>query len=132
MAAIAVALAAGKCALTPAQLFLGSLCNAWIGDHHVIAGVGEHRSDDACIVRAIVSLAHCLKLKVVAEGVETGEQLRILKSLGCDQYQGYHFSPPITAEAFEDLLRRQHKNSEAPVLSELERTHSKLSIYRAR
>jgi diguanylate cyclase (GGDEF)-like protein len=90
------------------------------------------RTDDACIVRAIVSLAHCLKLKVVAEGVETGEQLSILKALGCDQYQGYHFSPPIAADAFEDLLRRQYNDSEPEAQSEVERTHSKLSTYRAR
>jgi diguanylate cyclase (GGDEF)-like protein len=90
------------------------------------------RPDDACIVRAIVSLAHCLKLKVVAEGVETSEQLAILKSLGCDQYQGYHFSPAITADAFEDLLRRQQNDSEAVAQSDVERTHSKLSTYRAR
>jgi len=90
------------------------------------------RSDDACIVRAIVSLAHCLKLKVVAEGVETSEQLKILKSLGCDQYQGYHFSPAITADAFEDLLRRQENDSQARAPSDIERTHSKLSTYRGR
>jgi len=90
------------------------------------------RSDDACIVRAIVSLAHCLKLKVVAEGVETSEQLAILKSLGCDQYQGYYFSPAITADAFEDLLRRQQNDSEVAAQSDLERTHSKLSTHRAR
>jgi diguanylate cyclase len=90
------------------------------------------RSDDACIVRAIVSLAHCLKLKVVAEGVETSEQLRILKSLGCDQYQGYHFSPAVTAAAFEDLLRRQQNDCQARPPSDVERTHSKLSTYRAR
>jgi diguanylate cyclase (GGDEF)-like protein len=90
------------------------------------------RSDDACIVRAIVALAHCLKLKVVAEGVETSEQLRILKSLGCDQYQGYHFSPPITADAFEGLLRRQQNDAEPTAQSEVERTHSKLSTYRIR
>jgi diguanylate cyclase len=90
------------------------------------------RSDDACIVRAIVSLAHCLKLKVVAEGVETSAQLKILKSLGCDQYQGYHFSPAITADAFEDLLRRQESDSQTRPLSDVERTHSKLSTYRGR
>ena len=89
------------------------------------------RSDDACIVRAIVSLAHCLKLKVVAEGVETSEQLKILKSLGCDQYQGYHFSPAVTADAFEDLLRRQQIDSQARAPSDIDRTHSKLSTYRA-
>jgi diguanylate cyclase (GGDEF)-like protein len=52
---------------------------------------------DASIVQAIISLAHSLKLKVVAEGVETPQQLQFLRSLGCDQYQGFHFSPPLPA-----------------------------------
>ena len=63
------------------------------------------RADDASIVRAIISLAHSLRLKVVAEGVETPEQLRSLKSMGCDQYQGFHFSPPLTASGLAELLR---------------------------
>ena len=55
------------------------------------------RADDASIVQAIISLAHSLRLKVVAEGVETPEQLDSLQSMGCDQYQGFHFSPPLSA-----------------------------------
>jgi EAL domain-containing protein (putative c-di-GMP-specific phosphodiesterase class I) len=65
------------------------------------------RTDDASIVRAIISLAHSLRLKVVAEGVETPEQLDFLKSMGCDQYQGYHFSPPLPASDFIVLVRRR-------------------------
>jgi len=60
--------------------------------------------DDAEIVRAIVSLAHSLHLKVIAEGVETAEQLSFLRSLGCDQYQGYHCSPPLPPTEFLTLL----------------------------
>ena len=60
------------------------------------------RPDDASIVRAIISLAHSLRLKVVAEGVETPEQLDFLRSMGCDQYQGFHFSPPLAAGEFGD------------------------------
>ena len=63
------------------------------------------RSDDASIVGAIVSLAHNLRLKVVAEGVETVAQLDLLKTLGCDQYQGYQFSPALPAAEFEALMR---------------------------
>ena len=65
------------------------------------------RADDASIVQAIISLAHSLKLKVVAEGVETLEQLDSLKSMGCDQYQGFHFSPPLPAVAFGELMRHR-------------------------
>jgi diguanylate cyclase (GGDEF)-like protein len=60
--------------------------------------------DDAEIVRAIVTLAHSLHLKVIAEGVETAEQLAFLRSLGCDQYQGFHCSPPLPAAEFIALL----------------------------
>jgi len=60
--------------------------------------------DDAEIVRAIVTLAHSLHLKVIAEGVETAEQLTFLRSLGCDQYQGYYCSPPLPAAQFIALL----------------------------
>jgi diguanylate cyclase len=67
------------------------------------------RADDASIVQAIISLAHSLRLKVVAEGVETKEQLHSLKSMGCDQYQGFHFSPPLSATNFGALMRRREQ-----------------------
>jgi len=85
------------------------------------------RADDASIVRAIVSLAHSLRLKVVAEGVETSEQLSVLRSLGCDQYQGFCFSPAVPAAQFAALLREsQQKTGRAPD-SPLDRTYSKLA-----
>jgi len=78
-------------------------------------------------VRAIVSLAHSLRLKVVAEGVETSEQLNVLRSLGCDQYQGFCFSPAVPAAQFAALLREsQQKTGPAPD-SALDRTYSKLA-----
>jgi diguanylate cyclase (GGDEF)-like protein/PAS domain S-box-containing protein len=54
------------------------------------------------LVSTIISLAHALKLKVVAEGVETHEQLRLLRSLSCDEYQGFLFGKPVPAEIFEE------------------------------
>lgn len=62
--------------------------------------------DDAAIVRAIISLAQVLKMKVVAEGVETEEQKTFLAALGCDEYQGFYFSKPLPPEEFEALLRK--------------------------
>jgi predicted signal transduction protein with EAL and GGDEF domain len=54
-----------------------------------------HSAGDAAIACAVISLAHTLNLKVIAEGVETLEQLDFLRSLGCDEVQGYFVSPPI-------------------------------------
>ncbi|RFC40191.1 MAG: PAS domain S-box-containing protein/diguanylate cyclase (GGDEF) domain-containing protein [Candidatus Nitrotoga sp. CP45] len=61
-------------------------------------------TDDAVIVSTIISMAHSLKLKVIAEGVETLEQLAFLKQQGCDEIQGYYFSQPICAEELTKLL----------------------------
>ena len=61
--------------------------------------------DDAAITLAVISLAHSLKLKVVAEGVETEAQLDLLALYGCDQMQGYYFSKPVPAANLESMLR---------------------------
>jgi EAL domain-containing protein (putative c-di-GMP-specific phosphodiesterase class I) len=85
---------------------------------------------DASIVQAIISLAHSLKLKVVAEGVETTDQLQFLRSLGCDQYQGFHFSPPLPSDEFAELLRSWQRPEDAASRAEGARTHSKLAGHR--
>jgi len=58
------------------------------------------------IVAMIVSLAHTLGLKVIAEGVEDDEQVRLLRDLGCDQIQGYLVSRPVPAQEIEKILQR--------------------------
>ena len=60
--------------------------------------------DDAALIMAIITLAHNLRLKVVAEGVETEEQLRFLHLLRCDQIQGYLFSKPLPVDDFKQLF----------------------------
>jgi EAL domain-containing protein (putative c-di-GMP-specific phosphodiesterase class I) len=80
-------------------------------------------------VRAIVSLAHSLRLKVVAEGVETPAQLDFLKAVGCDEYQGYHFSRPLPATEFERIIREKAEGQPF-TQDEALRTHSKLAAYR--
>jgi EAL domain-containing protein (putative c-di-GMP-specific phosphodiesterase class I) len=57
--------------------------------------------EGSALVSTIINLAHALKLKVVAEGVETSAQLRLLASLRCDEFQGYLFGKPVPAEVFE-------------------------------
>lgn len=66
-----------------------------------------HNQDDMEITATIIAMAHTLRLKVLAEGVETKAQLEFLQAQGCDLYQGYLASPPVTAEAFEKLLMAQ-------------------------
>jgi len=63
--------------------------------------------DDAAICLAVIDLAHNLKLKVIAEGVETEGQLNYLCRHGCDMMQGYYFSPPLPAEGFTWLLNEE-------------------------
>jgi diguanylate cyclase (GGDEF)-like protein/PAS domain S-box-containing protein len=62
-------------------------------------------ADDASIVTAVISMAGSLKLRVVAEGVETLEQADFLRAQACDQAQGYYFSRPVMPEQFASLLR---------------------------
>ena len=64
---------------------------------------------DTAIVRAIITLGHALDLTVIAEGVETQEQLQYLRSLDCDVVQGFLFSKSLPAPAFEELLVEQRR-----------------------
>jgi EAL domain-containing protein (putative c-di-GMP-specific phosphodiesterase class I) len=63
---------------------------------------------DAIIVNAIITLAHNLRKEVIAEGVETQEQLDFLKSHHCDISQGYYFSKPLPADEIEKIYLEQH------------------------
>lgn len=75
----------------------------------------QHYSDDAAITSAIIALAGKLNLKVIAEGVETKEQLTFLIKHHCDEIQGYYFSEPLNADAFARLLA-ENKEFDIPVL----------------
>jgi EAL domain-containing protein (putative c-di-GMP-specific phosphodiesterase class I) len=66
-----------------------------------------HKDHDRAIVASLIGLSHSLNLKVIAEGVETQEQVDLLKSLGCDRIQGYFFHRALPAEEIEALLRAQ-------------------------
>jgi diguanylate cyclase (GGDEF)-like protein/PAS domain S-box-containing protein len=64
-----------------------------------------HDPDDVAITQAIIAMAHSLRLKVIAEGVETREQLDFLTELGCHEFQGYYFKKPQPADELSRLLR---------------------------
>jgi EAL domain-containing protein (putative c-di-GMP-specific phosphodiesterase class I) len=69
----------------------------------------HHDTNTMTLVSMIISLAHSLRLKVVAEGVETEEQAKLLRLLRCDEMQGYLFARPMPIAAMTELLRAQRK-----------------------
>lgn len=71
-----------------------------------------HSKDDMAIATAIIGIAHTLGFKVLAEGVETAQQLDFLRQQRCDQYQGYLCSPPLPADKFQALLELQQQQQQ--------------------
>jgi diguanylate cyclase len=71
---------------------------------------------DKALVKAIISMAHSLRLSVIAEGVETREQLQTLMELHCDEVQGYIYSKPLTAGEFSEILKTELSTYMAPVI----------------
>jgi diguanylate cyclase (GGDEF)-like protein/PAS domain S-box-containing protein len=64
-------------------------------------------TDDVAITQAIIAMGHSLRLKVIAEGVESADQAEFLQRHGCDEAQGYHFGKPLPAADFVELLARR-------------------------
>ena len=75
-------------------------------DRCFIKDLGQEHGSNMAIVSGIIGLAHNLKLTVVAEGVETQQQIDALRSLGCDVNQGYALSRPLSVEALLDFLEK--------------------------
>lgn len=73
-------------------------------DRSFVMNMTEGRLHDKNVVKMIIGLAKSLNFKVLAEGVETEEQYRILKEWGCDEYQGYYFSKPLPPDKFAELF----------------------------
>lgn len=78
-------------------------------DKAFMCNIGKIAYDEA-LAEAIISMAHSLNLQVVAEGIETEAQYRFIRAKGCDEMQGYYFSAPVEAKAFEILAFREHEN----------------------
>jgi EAL domain-containing protein (putative c-di-GMP-specific phosphodiesterase class I) len=72
-------------------------------DRSFVEGVA-HSEESRALVRAIVAMAHSLRLSVTAEGVERADQLAFLNEVGCDRVQGFLFSPALPAAAFASFL----------------------------
>ncbi len=77
----------------------------------------EEGSENLEIIRTIIALAKALKLRIIAEGIETREQLEKLRSLGCDYGQGYLFSRPLPASFIEDLFSDADMSKSLPGIS---------------
>ncbi|MET0378575.1 MAG: EAL domain-containing protein, partial [Spongiibacteraceae bacterium] len=78
-------------------------------DKSFIAGINhkDDVGDGGEIVKTVIGLGRVLGLRTVAEGVEREDQLRFLQTHGCDEAQGYYFSPALPADAFAELMTRQ-------------------------
>ena len=75
-------------------------------DMGFVQKIGLNRKNNNIII-SLIELAHRLDLKVIAEGVETKEQVDFLRNYGCDYFQGYYFAKPMPQEEFEALLDKQ-------------------------
>jgi diguanylate cyclase (GGDEF)-like protein len=87
-------------------------------------------ADATSIVKAIISLAHSLRLKVVAEGVETAAQLEQLRQLGCDQYQGFYRSPAVLPAEIAAMVREAAPDVDATDALGFSQTQSKLAVFK--
>ncbi len=81
-------------------------------DRQFVSGIAT-RADHAAVLRAIVQLAHNLKIPLVAEGIETLDQIKVLDSLGCDQAQGYFFAKPMDTASATNFIKEQKTKTDA-------------------
>jgi EAL domain-containing protein (putative c-di-GMP-specific phosphodiesterase class I) len=80
-------------------------------DRSFIRNIPKDTEDNA-ITQAIIAMGRVLSLTVVAEGVETQDQMDFLREHACDEMQGFYFSKPITPDEFADLLRNHDPSSQ--------------------
>ncbi len=88
-------------------------------DRSFVRVLGDGRPGDVAVVRAIVALGHGLGMTTTAEGVETADQAARLRAEGCDEMQGYLFSPPQPADVVGAMIAREGRaRSPAPPAGE--------------
>ena len=85
-------------------------------DLSFITGVNNNASNSA-IATSVIALGHQLNLNVIAEGVETQEDLEFLKSRDCDEYQGFFCSRPVPIDELKDLLAKSPTSSSQPAVA---------------
>ena len=83
-------------------------------DQSFVRGLASNDADSAAIVGAIIQLAHNLKLRTVAEGVETDLQLGFLRNHGCDEVQGYYLGRPVSTVGFARVLSQTAPSASIP------------------
>ena len=74
-------------------------------DRSFVAGCAEKKKNRV-IIKAIAAMGHSMGMKIVAEGIENATQFEIIKGYGCDEAQGYYFSPPVSQEEFTEILKK--------------------------
>ena len=74
-------------------------------DHDFLSRSAAHDKNAACILKSIVDMAHTLDIRVVSEGIETPEQLEMLKSIHCEIGQGFLFAKPMPIADYDKLIK---------------------------
>jgi len=90
-------------------------------DRSFVKGIPAN-PDDVALTRAIIAMAHSLRMGVVAEGVETQDQADLLREQDCDEFQGFLFSRPVPSEEFTRFLKRE-KPSDADAAAQADLPH---------
>jgi diguanylate cyclase (GGDEF)-like protein len=85
----------------------------------------EHSPESSAIVQTVIALGHALNMRVTAEGIETVQQLSLLRRLGCDEVQGFYFSRPVSAHAISEMFL--YGNAEAMKMKD-RRAHDSSSL----
>ena len=80
-------------------------------DHSFILDIVDN-ADNKAIAAAIVAMAHSLELRVIGEGVETQSQLDVLRTLDCDEMQGFYFSKPVPADEIAQMLQKSYQQGD--------------------